>query len=199
MTQATYERRLSPAEIEERKNEALRTMRDIDANLADVATRRREIRTLNADRKKLELKSTQLRREADSGVVVETAQAELAIDTSVADPFNARYPMARDHQRLQGELAVVLQGVLVPSVEKLEQWHPNSGVFDAIAHWARVEIAYMNRRNHPDLPLPPRAPMPEKLAELRMYLGKQGAKRPRAAKVRPAGAPTKRPRARGAK
>jgi hypothetical protein len=195
-----YERMLSPTEIEERTKQALQMLRQVDQNLAEVSARRREIRALNADRKKLELRATQIRREIDSGKVIEGAQVSLDMDVSLPDPFEARYPMARDHDRLHAALSVVLQGVLVPSLETLEKWHPSTGIFQGIAHWARTELAHMNAKEHPDLQLPSRMPMPEKLAELRMYIGREHRPRPRAAKVRPAtGTPVRTGQGRRAK
>lgn len=172
MTAATYERDLTAAEIDERTQTHLQLAQQIAENLGSVDSKRREIRALNAARKKLDIRSTEVLRELRTGKVFEGAQTSLALDLTVPDPFAAKYPMARDHERLHSEISVVLQGVLVPSIEKLEKWHPSTGVFQGMAHWARTELAHLNVKDHPDLALPPRIPMPEKLAELRMFLGR---------------------------
>jgi hypothetical protein len=80
--------------------------------------------------------------------------------------FVKRWPAARDAVQLRTDLSVVLQGINVPTLEQLEEWHPDQGKFDSAAHWTRLELAHMNAAENPDLVLPPRQPMPEKLAEL---------------------------------
>lgn len=196
-----FERALTPQEIEERTALHLQLAKQVAANLADVAVRRKEIRTLNGQRRALDVQSAQVLREITTGTVLETRQGKLPLDVSGGEPFGARYPMCRDAQRLHAELAVVLQnqGGLVPSIEKLERWHPSTPEFQKIAHWSRTELAHMNAKEHPDIQLPPRLPMPHELVELRMYLAraskprKERAGKPRAAKVRPSsGTPTAR-------
>lgn len=181
----SYERDLTPAELEERA--ALRDKLDDerDALLVSIEDRRREVRGFVARCKKIASQVRDIRREIRSGKVIESPQISLALDLATPDPFAARYPMARDHARLHSELAVVLQGVLVPSIEKLEKWHVASGVFDAMAHWARTELAHMNRKEHPDLQLPQQFPMPVKLAALRAELQCNAEARQRESKRKP--------------
>lgn len=187
-----FERDLTPSEIEERTALHLQLAKQHAENTAAVDVRRKEIRTLNAERKKLDVRSAQVLREITTRKVLETRQASLGLDVSVPDPFRVRYPMAADHERLHASLAVVLQdhgGGLVPSLEKLERWHPSTPEFQMIAHWARTELAYMNRKEHKDLELPPRLPLPEPLAQLRMFLARKSAPRKKRAqpmKARPA-------------
>lgn len=111
-----------------------------------------------------------------SGIDGATDDPAEEIDPPGPDPFAARYPMATDHGKLRGDLAVVLgnRGMRVPSLDELRQWHERSGVFDAMAHWARLEIAHMNAKEHPEIQIPGRLDMPEKLAEL---LGERPKKR----------------------
>lgn len=110
------------------------------------------------------------------GIDGSTDEPAEEIDPPGPDPFAARYPMATDHGKLRGDLAVVLgnRGLRVPSLDELRQWHERSGVFDALAHWARLEIAHMNAKEHPEIQIPGRIDMPEKLAEL---LGEKPKKR----------------------
>lgn len=110
------------------------------------------------------------------GIDASTDEPAEEIDPPGPDAFAARYPMATDHGKLRGDLAVVLgnRGLRVPSLDELRQWHERSGVFDALAHWARLEIAHMNAAEHPELQIPGRLDMPEKLAEL---LGERPKKR----------------------
>lgn len=202
------ERELTLSEIRERTELREQLDDERDALLAAVEARRREIRGFNVARKKLESRLRDVRRELRTGKMFESPQGTLPLDLPPIDPFEARYSPARDHESLHAQLAVVLQGVLVPSIEKLEKWHPDTGIFQGIAHWARTELAYLNKKEHPDLALPARSPMPEKLAELRMYLGgaRKRYERPTAAKKAPRGkrgegseATGKRPRAGGRK
>lgn len=174
--QSLYERDLTPAEIEDRKALNLDLQSERDQNLTDIAQFRSQIRKLNAANKKLEQQSAQVRHEIRSGKVLESRQVELAFGVApLPDPFEAyrtRYPLARDHERLHSQLSVILQGVLVPNIEKLERWSTASGIFHACASWASLELAYMNAKEHPDLALPPRGVMPVKLSELRAELGR---------------------------
>jgi len=210
------ERELSPAELAERT--VLRDKLDDERDdlIKGIEDRRREIRGFTASRKKIEIRLRDLRREIRTGRVIESPQVSLGLELPATDPFEVRYPMARDFERLHTELAIALQphGGLTPSIEKLEKCakHPSTGIFQGIAHWARTELAHMNAKEHPEIVLPSRLPMPEKLVEVRMYLAKKIAQRPRAVKVRPAGGTpirtgqgrrskgdAKRPRARGRK
>lgn len=190
MTTSAFDSERDLTEVELHERGILRDKLDDEKDdlIKAVEERRREIRGFNAARKKIERRLLDVRREIRSGKVYESPQGTLAIDMSVPQPFEARYPMASDHARLHSELAVVLQGVLVPSIEKLETLcvHPSTGIFQTLAHWARTELAYMNAKEHPDLALPSRMPMPDKLVELRMYLGRANKPRVRATVIRPA-------------
>jgi len=173
------ERELTPLEIEERKTLHMKLGSERDENLAEIADKRSEIRALNVARKKLDLRSAQIRREVQSGKVLEpipSRQVELALDLALPNPFDVEYPKARDAEGLHAALAVVLQGVLVPSIVKLETWDPTAAIFDAVAQWARVELAHMNKRSHPHLELPPRVLMPIELDDLRVALERSGSK-----------------------
>jgi hypothetical protein len=187
------ERELTLTEIRERTEMRERLDDERDALLAAIEDRRREVRGFTAKRKKIESQLRDVRRELRTGKMFESPQTSLALDLQPPiDPFTARYPIARDHETLHGQLAVVLQGVLVPSIEKLERWATSTGIFHGVANWARTELAYLNAKEHPDLTLPPRNPMPRKLLDLRIYLGKAADKsrkalQPRQAKTRPAG------------
>lgn len=184
MTEQFYERDLAPVEIHTRTELALLLMGEQDDLLSAIAEKRREIRALNVSRKKLESRVGQLRREIRSGKALESRQLELEVSPP-PDPFAARYPMARDALRLHADLSVALQGVQVPSAERLGQWHPDTGIFQAIAHWARLELAHMNAKEHPEIEIPGRMPMPEKLAELRRGLGRPKPKARKPSRRRP--------------
>lgn len=176
------ERELTLSEIRERTELREQLDDERDALLAAVEARRREIRGFNVARKKLESRLRDTRRELRTGKLFESPQGTLPLELQPIDPFEARYSPARDHESLHAQLAVVLQGVLVPSIERLEKWHPDSGIFQGIAHWARTELAYLNAKEHPDLKLPARSPMPEKLADVRIYLGGASKRHERPAK-----------------
>jgi len=64
-------------------------------------------------------------------------------------------------------LAVVLPAGNYP--DGVATWHPASGIFNAVANWARIEKAHLDagkREPVAGLTIPRREPMPEKLAEL---------------------------------
>jgi hypothetical protein len=82
------------------------------------------------------------------------------------EAFAKQWPQARDHEQLRTDLSVALQGANMPTLEQLREWQPDTGLFQGAAHWARLEIAHMNASEYPDLWIPPRQPMPERLAEL---------------------------------
>lgn len=175
-----YERDLSPEEIEQRKSLTLDLLSERDDNLTTVEEKRREIRALNVSRKKLDARTAQIRREIRSGKVLEPRQINLELGQAELplkdpDPFGSRYPLARDAKQLRTALRVALQrtpGAIVPSIAALTQWEPSSAAFQAAAHWARVELAHMNASEHPEIELPPRAPMPEQLSELLARIGR---------------------------
>jgi hypothetical protein len=195
MTQSfDVERELTLAEIAERT--ALREKLDDERDdlIAAIESRRRETRGFNAAKKKLESRLRDVRRELRTGRVFESPQGTLPMAIAPTDPFESKYPAARDHETLHGQLAVVLQGVLVPSIERLEKWPIDTGIFHGVAHWARTELAYMNAKEHPELVLPPRFPMPEKLSDVRIYLGGASKRHDRSAYAKKAAKPAK-PRA----
>jgi len=90
--------------------------------------------------------------------------------TDLDDPFGARYPRAHDHVRLRADLDVVLQDQGgSPSLEQLRTYPVGSTAYDEIAHWCRMQLAIMNRKENPDfevyLPATPQ-PMPRSLVKL---------------------------------
>lgn len=110
--------------------------------------------------------------------------------TEEVDLFAKMYPIARDHGALRDALHRVLPeehyGKLAHGT--VEGWHVSSGIFDAVAHWARLERAHQEvaaraQRKEapiPGLTIPGRFPMPEKLAEA---LGEKAAKKKRGRKA----------------
>lgn len=167
-----YERELSPHEVEQRKNLTLDLMGERDDLLSAVDEKRLEIRRLNAQRKKLDSRTAQLRREIRSRKVLEPRQTEMVMPPGEVDSLETPYRLAQDTASLRVDLSIALQGVCVPSVEQLSKWPPGSPTFDLFAHWARREIAHMNANASPStdpalLSASPRLPMPKKLAVLR--------------------------------
>lgn len=96
----------------------------------------------------------------------------------LVDRFAELYPMVDDIPSLR----LLLVEVLTPELgEKLDPlpipWHPRSGIFDAVAHWARIEKAHLDAPE--GVTLPARLTMPEKLTELLQgptAKGKRGAR-----------------------
>lgn len=83
--------------------------------------------------------------------------------------FDANYPKATTHHHLRDALYEALKpaeyALLGP--DTIESWHPSSGQFEAVAHWARVENAHTshaNRKPTPGITIPARHSMPHALA-----------------------------------
>lgn len=91
--------------------------------------------------------------------------------------FEEMYPLAENMADLLMALGEVLpMETLQPltTSTRVNLWHPASGIFNAVANWARIEKAHADayaeaQRGEPakgGLTIPRREPMPEKLAEL---------------------------------
>ena len=126
---------------------------------------------------------------ADETELAEHDKPEL---TDQDDPFGRRYPMARTVARLRDDLAVVLQGVLVPTSVQLDLVVPGSTLWDRLAHWTRVELCRANLTEHPELEvyLPAHNAMPRELVAMRKALKEAEPKPKRGA--RPLSNPRKR-------
>lgn len=91
--------------------------------------------------------------------------------------FLKRWPDAKDSVALHADLCTALQHGTPPHLaEALARYHPSSGAFQTMAHWARIEVAHMNRTEQPELWLPDREPVPTVLMEL---LASKAAKKKR--------------------
>lgn len=107
----------------------------------------------------------------EEGIDGSTDEPAEEIDPPGPDVFAKLYPMARDHSTLRDHLHAVLtpeQYAKLPH-GTVEAWHPATGIFDAIAHWARIEKAHTEipkREPIAGFYLQGRMPMPVKLAEL---------------------------------
>jgi hypothetical protein len=89
----------------------------------------------------------------------------LTLDEECTAWFIERYPLANDHEKLRSDLAVVLQNSGgAPTRDKMSAWTVGAPVFDAVAHWARIELAHMNASQFPKERIPARHPMPAALA-----------------------------------
>jgi len=88
------------------------------------------------------------------------------------DKFFEMYPLARTTTDLCLLLALVLPTSQYPGNDAIAAWPPDSGIFSAVATWARIEKAHTDSVERgiagaiPGLTLPARQPMPEKLREL---------------------------------
>lgn len=133
-----------------------------------------------------------------------TVREEMGIDGSSDEPdeatdppnpyamFAVNYPKPTSHIELRSQL----QAALTPAEwEKLDPnvvlgWHPSSGQFDAVAHWARVENAHKShatRKPTPGITLPARfelpGPLQRALATSQPKKPAKAAKKKRARKV----------------
>ncbi|HEU4582683.1 MAG TPA: hypothetical protein VFS67_30710 [Polyangiaceae bacterium] len=100
------------------------------------------------------------------------------------DQFVELYPMARTHEALRDYLADALApGQYEPLPDgTVEAWGVATGVFDAVAHWARIEKAHRDaagREPIAGLCIPRRIPMPEALQQA--LAGRAAKKRSRKA------------------
>lgn len=96
-----YERELSPHEVEQRKNLTLDLMGERDDLLSAIDEKRLEIRRLNAQRKKLDSRTAQLRREIRSRKVLEPRQTELVMPPAeIVEPEPS--PKKRRRRRAEG-------------------------------------------------------------------------------------------------
>jgi hypothetical protein len=155
-----YERELTPAEIEERKALNLDLQSERDENLAEVDQKRRQIRALNAARKKLELRSAEVRREIRSGKVLESRQTSLAF--AGEGPRHGEGPLL-DAVELRHLITCVVSRELWPTVKEVERWHEQ--VRADVQKWCRVEHTHANPIA--GLPLPLRSPLPNVLENIK--------------------------------
>jgi len=179
-----FERDLSSLEIEQRKSLTLDLLSERDDLITAVDEKRREIRALNKSRRNLESRTAQIRREIRSGKVLEPRQVSLDLPPadgtrSTYDRFEELYPLATTVEELGDVLADVLTDAqwtaqLDPEETPRIPWSPRTGIFDAVATWARIESAHRDselraREGKPsitELTVPARTPMPEALQQL---------------------------------
>lgn len=168
------ERALTPLEIDERKTIHLKLASEREENLAEIAGKRSEIRALNVSRKKLDLSAAQILREVRSGKVLElvpSRQPELPYDKP--DPyamFLANYPKPTSHAELLSQLKAALTDAEWGLMDRdvVLGWKRKSDIFDAVAHWVRVENAHKahaTRQPTPGLTLPARFELPGPLQQ----------------------------------
>lgn len=187
------ERQLTRTEIRQRQVDHLRLLTEIDNYQSEIEEHARCSKDAKTEISRLQTRERELRRELRSGTVWEARQRKLGFaDGSTDDPaedidppehdkpeltdaddgdrnwaaFATQWPQARDHEQLRTDLSVALQGVGVPTLEQLRQWHPDSGLFQGAAHWARLEVAHLNAGEFPQIKIPGRQPMPASLTAL---------------------------------
>lgn len=101
--------------------------------------------------------------------------------------FDERYPLARTTGALRDELFEVLSDEQYSKLTDgtVEAWHPDSGIFDGIAQWARIERAHIDAKGASQFAdgmiVPARTEMPE---PLRSLLDGKPAKKKRARKAK---------------
>jgi hypothetical protein len=179
-----FERELSPLEVEQRKILTLDLLTERDDLITAVDEKRREIRALNKSRRNLESRTAQIRREIRSGKVLEPRQVSLDLPPAdgtrnICDRFEELYPLATTVFELSDVLAEVLTdaqwtALLDPEETPRIPWGSGTGIFDAVATWARIESAHRDselrardgRAAIADLTIPARTPMPEALQQL---------------------------------
>lgn len=109
------------------------------------------------------------------------------------DVFEQMYSLPTTMLALSIDLKEILtdkqsEAFFTDQMEPIVDWHPESGIFDAVARWTRVELAHRQSQETAQagetptagLTIPARYPMPEKLLEL---VGDPKAKKKRAKKA----------------
>src|SRR3954471_10940869 len=118
--QGMIERELTPIEIEERTKQKLDLQGKRDDNLIEIGEKRRQIRMLVAANKRLELQSSEVRREIRTGKVFESRQVLLPLDEpparhgdgALADPVELRHM-----------ITCVRPREFWPTVKQVATWH----------------------------------------------------------------------------
>lgn len=186
MTAALIERALTPAEIEDRrarKDDLWKRWRRLEGEKRRV---RDELRQLQRDSREALRDLDQVEGEITSGKALVPRQQDLP-GTQPCEPYPLP-PMDPAPEALAILLGVVLQrdpaGGPVPTAAELGTL-PGAEL-EAIAHWARVELAYMNERGRDDVTyaMPSRLAMPDSLFQLRSKaLTRNGRRRKGAGKA----------------
>lgn len=91
-------------------------------------------------------------------------------ETDPPDPFFALYPPVRTHHELRDRLYRALTAAEYAKLgpDSVETWHPDTGIFQGIDWWCRVEIAHEDSRKRPPiagLTIPRRGEMPGPLQQ----------------------------------
>jgi hypothetical protein len=184
--QGMIERELTPIEIEERTKQNLDLQGKRDDNLIEIGEKRRQIRMLVAANKRLELQSSEVRREIRTGKVFESRQGLLPLDEP---PARHGEGALVDPVELRHMITCVRPREFWPTVKQVATWHEQ--VRADVQRWCRAEHA----RAHPiaGAPLPPAFAMPNVLENIALELEeserikrKASKAAARAAKVRPA-------------
>lgn len=158
---------LTSAQIHERRLKLEQELDEQDKLTGDVASKKLEIKDTNVAIERVTARVRQLRSEIRLGYVMEAREAQLQLpspdidDTLLerpADPSAAKtsppppprdvfadlYPAARTHGALRDDLHDGLTdseySLLVNGT--IEAWHPDTGIFQGVAHWARVARAH---------------------------------------------------------
>lgn len=126
-----------------------------------------------------------------SGAISREARASVALDNDPdmgtrsieppPDKLAELYPMAEDALELTDALKLVLPNPPAHLFDEVAKWHPRSGIFDAVAHWARCQKARADVGKTEPVPglYIPNPEMPPALAELLEGTAKPTKKRSR--------------------
>lgn len=184
MNEPLIERTLTPIEIRQRQVDHLGVLAEIDNYRDEMAEHRRCVKESAAEIERLEQRERQLRRELRSGTVLEARQRTLeyadtqrerpepdegdSCDPPAPSKFDQLYPVARNRVDLEQDLLAMGYALDTAMAVALRKLHPDSGKFEAIAHWARIGRA----RNEPTeapvagLYIPVSPPIPEAWNEI---------------------------------
>lgn len=193
MTEPWIEKHLSEVEVHERRLQLESELDEQDRLSGDIAEFKRAIKNRTTDIERVTDRVRNLRteiRERRTWVRAPEPQQHLGFERDETaenkpngdvsrtghDLFKERYPLALDAEMLLW----MLRSVLAPEQQTaavlaaVNGWHPDSGIFHGVAHWARIELAHADSQlraeaGEPGIPgllIPKREEMPEPLREL---------------------------------
>lgn len=206
MSEPWIEKHLSEAEVYERRILLERELDEQDRLSSDIAEFKRAIKNTGTAIERVTDKVRNLRteiRERRTWVRAPEPQQNLGFaDEKPAENkpdrdvsrngyqlFDELYPIPRTTTELCLLLAVVLGTARYPGNDAIAAWHPDSGIFHGVAHWARKERANddaearakIGEPGIAGLIVPARSEMPDPLHEL---LNGKPAKKKRARKAK---------------
>jgi hypothetical protein len=195
-------RELSQDEIDSKMTAVLALLKDQGERMREIDGHKRTIKLIKAKHDSVAGEIELERQDIERGYVWEDPpepQQELPLaekepprtgQPSPYEEFERQYPMCQDWPSLIETLRVVLSDAqlgrfITEDEEPIVTWKVDSGAFNAVDNWARIELAHLDseadaRAGRPSaggLTIPVRVAMPELLAEIVLDKPKKERKR----------------------